>query len=61
MHYGDRPIGLPDLPRVHGEPVFHGVYRRHPSEFRVTEDLGFVPEGVGSHWWVLIEKPGSQR
>ena len=58
MQYGDRPIGLPDLPRVHGEPVFRGIYRRDPSEFRVTEDLGFVPEGVGSHWWVLIEKTG---
>lgn len=58
MHYGERPIGLPDLPRVHGEPVFNGTYRHQPSEFRVTEVLGFVPEGVGSHWWVLIEKIG---
>jgi tRNA pseudouridine13 synthase len=58
MHYGDRPIGLPDLPRVHGEAVFNGVYRRQPDEFCVTEVLGFVPEGVGPHWWVLIEKVG---
>jgi len=56
--YGAQPIGLGHLPKAHGESVFEGSYRRDASDFIVTEDLGFVPEGTGPHFWARIRKQG---
>ncbi|HAN81443.1 MAG: tRNA pseudouridine(13) synthase TruD [Gammaproteobacteria bacterium] len=58
LSYGNRSIELSDLPRGHGEPVFEGKYRVKASDFLVTEDLGFEPEGIGPHIWALIRKVG---
>ena len=58
MHYGPRSIALTDLPRWHGEPVTTGIYRASVDDFVVDEDLGFVPEGAGSHAWLWVEKVG---
>ena len=44
------------LPKAHGESVFEGCYRTDPSDFIVTEDLGFEPAGAGPHIWALICK-----
>lgn len=56
--YGNRSIELSNLPRGHGESVFEGTYRVEASDFVVTEDLGFEPEGSGPHIWALIRKVG---
>ncbi len=56
--YGNRSIELSHLPRGHGESVFEGTYRAEASDFHVTEDLGFEPDGSGPHIWALIRKVG---
>ena len=56
--YGNRSIELSNLPREHGESVFEGTYRAKASDFLVTEDLGFEPDGSGPHIWALIRKVG---
>ena len=56
--YGSRSIDLAHLPKAHGESVFEGSYRSDASDFVVTEDLGFEPEGTGPHIWALIRKTG---
>ena len=58
MVYGERAIDFAHLPRVHGDPVFHGTYRAAPDDFRVEEILGFEPAGEGPHYWLKIQKIG---
>ena len=56
MFYGSQSIALEHLPKVHGKPIFFGTYKASPSDFIVTEDLGFEPCGEGPHIWALIQK-----
>ncbi len=44
------------LPRAHGEPPARGTLRVEPGDFRVDEELGFAPSGVGEHAFLTIEK-----
>jgi tRNA pseudouridine13 synthase len=44
------------LPRAHGEPPATGTLRVEPGDFRVDEELGFAPSGVGEHAFLTIEK-----
>ena len=41
-----------------GSPPLSGVLRREPGDFRVEEELGFEPEGSGTHHWLLVRKTG---
>ncbi|MCM2973003.1 tRNA pseudouridine(13) synthase TruD [Larsenimonas suaedae] len=45
-----------DWPRVHGEPIGFAEYRQTAQAFKVSEELGFEPEGEGEHLWLFIEK-----
>lgn len=56
--YGQRSIALSLLPKVHGDAVFQGHYRSVADSFVVIEDLGYEPEGTGTHYWALIRKQG---
>ena len=47
------------LPYAHGGPPVVGVMRAEPGDFRVDEELGFAPSGVGEHAYLLIEKTGA--
>lgn len=41
-----------------GGPVCRAVLKRQPEDFRVTEVLGFTPDGAGEHLWLWVEKTG---
>ena len=43
-------------PRAGGEPQATGVLRAVPEDFVVEEDLGFAPDGDGSHLLLKIRK-----
>jgi tRNA pseudouridine13 synthase len=58
MVFGDCSIALNDLPSWHGVSCFSGTYREGLEAFQVFEDLGYMPDGTGTHTWVLIEKRG---
>ncbi len=58
VYFGDRSVLLADLPPLLGPPVTTGEYRASVDDFVVQEDLGFVPEGDGSHAWLWVEKVG---
>lgn len=47
------------LPTAHGEPPASGRIRVEPEDFRVEEDLGFEPDGAGSHVLLTVEKRGA--
>ena len=47
-----------ELARAHGEPSLFGRLRSKPEDFRVEEDLGFLPSGTGPHHWLLVCKTG---
>ncbi|MDH3441338.1 MAG: tRNA pseudouridine(13) synthase TruD [Gammaproteobacteria bacterium] len=47
---------LPDWARAHGSPVFRGVVKQSPNDFKVDEVLGFAPTGDGEHDFLLVEK-----
>ena len=49
----------PDWPRAHGKPLFQGLIKQTPSDFEVTEVLGFTPSGDGEHDFLWIEKTGA--
>lgn len=51
--------GLPDWQRAHGDPVFQGFIKQTPSDFQVTELLGFSPSGDGEHDFLWVEKAGA--
>ncbi|MBK1719383.1 tRNA pseudouridine(13) synthase TruD [Thiocystis violacea] len=46
----------PDLPRAHGAPLGEGRLRVEPEDFRVTERLGFNPDGEGDHLLLWVRK-----
>lgn len=50
---------LPAWQRAHGSPVFQGLIKQSPSDFQVTEILGFSPSGDGEHDFLWIEKEGA--
>lgn len=58
MQFAGRSIALADLPALSGAPVVRGLYRESVNDFVVEEDLGFTPEGTGSHAWLWVEKVG---
>lgn len=43
-------------PRAWGDPQARGVLRRVPEDFIVEEDLGFAPDGDGSHLLLKVRK-----
>jgi tRNA pseudouridine13 synthase len=48
-----------DPPRAHGEPLGCGVLRSRLEDFMVDEDLGFEPDGDGSHLLLRVRKRGA--
>ena len=47
---------MTDCPAALGLAPVSGVIRQSPADFRVSEQLGFVPEGEGEHLWLQLEK-----
>jgi tRNA pseudouridine13 synthase len=43
-------------PRAHGPPLPHAEFKSQPEDFRVEEELSFVPSGSGPHWLLRVEK-----
>ena len=43
-------------PRAHGAPLASAEMKAEPEDFRVEEQLSFVPSGDGPHWLLRIEK-----
>lgn len=52
-------MNLPDWARAHGGPLFDARIRERVEDFRVTEHLGFDPDGVGEHDFLEVEKSGA--
>lgn len=48
-----------DPPRAHGPPLGRGVLRSVPDDFVVEEDLGYAPDGEGSHLLLRVRKRGA--
>jgi tRNA pseudouridine13 synthase len=46
-------------PRAHGAPLPSAEFKSTPDDFRVEEQLSFIPSGSGPHWLVRIEKRGA--
>ncbi|MES2624555.1 MAG: tRNA pseudouridine(13) synthase TruD [Pseudomonadota bacterium] len=46
------------LSHAWGGPLLRGRFKSTPEDFRVEENLGFVPDGAGEHLWLFIEKTG---
>jgi len=56
------PVPDTDLPvwhYAHGEPSVHGLIKQAPSDFQVTERLGFDLTSDGEHDFLWIEKESS--
>lgn len=51
-------MSLPKWKYLHGEPVQQGIIKALESDFCVTEELGYEPDGKGEHLFLLIEKRG---
>ncbi len=45
-----------DPPRAHGAPLPPAEFKVTPEDFRVEEQLSFVPSGGGPHWLLRVEK-----
>ncbi len=45
--------------RAHGSSAARGRLRVHPEDFTVDEQLGFAPDGDGSHWLLRVRKRGA--
>lgn len=43
-------------PRAHGAPLPAAELKSTPDDFRVEEQLSFVPSGSGPHWLLRVEK-----
>ena len=43
-------------PHAHGAPLPPAEFKTTPDDFRVEEQLSFVPSGSGPHWLVRVEK-----
>ena len=41
---------------VYGKPDGAGLFKRHPEDFIVTEQLGYSPLGQGEHIYVWLQK-----
>jgi tRNA pseudouridine13 synthase len=50
------PGVLPDWARAHGAPLFTASIRNQPSDFQVTEHLGFELSDSGEHDYLWLEK-----
>ncbi len=50
------PGALPDWARAHGAPLFAASIRNQPSDFQVTEHLGFELGDSGEHDFLWVEK-----
>lgn len=50
------PGALPDWVRAHGSPLFSASIRNQPSDFQVTEHLGFELSESGEHDYLWVEK-----
>ena len=48
-----------ELPPAWGPPPARGRIRAQPEDFRVEEQLGFAPDGTGSHLLLKVEKRGA--
>jgi tRNA pseudouridine13 synthase len=49
-------LSVDQLAYVYGQPAATGLIRAVPEDFRVDEDLGFSPDGVGEHVFLQIQK-----
>ena len=47
-----------DWPYRFGKPEQTALLKAEPADFKVIEDLGFTPSGVGEHLYVRIRKTG---
>ena len=47
-----------DWAYAYGKPSIEGLFRRHPEDFCVDENLGFDLTGSGEHVYLHIEKRG---
>jgi tRNA pseudouridine13 synthase len=43
-------------PRAHGAPLPFAELKALPEDFRVEEQLSFIPSGSGPHWLMRVEK-----
>ncbi len=43
-------------PRAHGAPLPAAELKAEPEDFRVEEQLSFIPSGHGPHWLLRVEK-----
>ena len=43
-------------PRAHGTPLPAAELKAEPEDFRVDEQLSFLPSGEGPHWLLRVEK-----
>ena len=50
------PGALPDWARAHGAPLFPASIRNQPTDFQVTEHLGFDLSDSGEHDYLWVEK-----
>ncbi len=48
-----------DPPRAHGAALPPVEFKSTADDFRVEEQLSFVPSGDGPHWLLRVEKTGS--
>lgn len=51
-------MALPQWQYLHGAPLEHGVLKQQPSDFCVTEELGYEADGQGEHLFIEVEKTG---
>lgn len=49
---------LDELPYALGKPILKAVMRQSPEDFRVDENLGFLPSGEGEHIFLHVQKRG---
>lgn len=50
---------LPKLTYLHGKPESQGLLRKQKSDFKVFEQLPFLPIGEGEHLFIYIRKTGA--
>ena len=50
---------LPELTYLHGKPQSSGLLRSQKSDFKVFEQLPFLPIGEGEHLFIYIRKTGA--
>ena len=43
-------------PYYFGKPTATGIFKTHPEDFQVIEDLGYEPSGEGEHQFIWVEK-----